>query len=183
MRKNLVTSVVAEVPAVHQRNRGAVSQVLPNSGGQLEPALLLPAQFDQTAQVGGRNDAGRPGVAEAPRRRVRRGRLGVQVGGRRGEVLLDGPPTLGSDRFKQVLDAHEPHHAMQVGNEAEDHTTVLTLRSGPRPALVASGLVIVIGLSLALLFALGTPWRGSITVSGQPIDVVAHDLSTGYFHR
>jgi hypothetical protein len=63
------------------------------------------------------------------------------------------------------------------------NTVVLTLRAGPRPALVASGLAIVIGLSLALLFALGTPWRGSITVSGQPIDAVAHDLSTGYFHR
>jgi len=60
---------------------------------------------------------------------------------------------------------------------------VLTLRSGPRPALLVSGLAVVIGLSLALLFAIGTPWRGSITVSGQPIDAVAHDLVTGYFHR
>jgi hypothetical protein len=42
---------------------------------------------------------------------------------------------------------------------------------------------VVIGLSVALLFALGTPWRGSITVSGQPIDAVAQDLHTGYFHR
>src|SRR4029077_15269749 len=58
---------VAEIPAVYQRNRGAMSQVLPYSDGQLEPALLLPAQFDQTVQVGGRNDPGRPGVAEAPR--------------------------------------------------------------------------------------------------------------------
>ena len=63
------------------------------------------------------------------------------------------------------------------------NTTALTLRSGPRPALLASGLVVAIGLSLALLFTLGTPWRGPITVSGQPIDAVAHDLSTGYFHR
>ena len=60
---------------------------------------------------------------------------------------------------------------------------MLTVRSGARPALLTSGLVAVIGLSMALLFALGTPWRGSITVSGQPIDAVAHDLSTGYFHR
>jgi len=34
----------------------------------------------------------------------------------------------------------------------------------------------------ALLFALGTPWRGSITVSGQPIDAVVRDLDIGYFH-
>lgn len=58
---------VAEVPAVHQRNRGAVSQVLPDSDGQLEPALLLPAQFDQTVQVSSRNDPGRPGVAQPTR--------------------------------------------------------------------------------------------------------------------
>jgi hypothetical protein len=35
---------------------------------------------------------------------------------------------------------------------------------------------------MALLFALGTPWRGSITVSGQPIDSAVHDLTVGYFH-
>jgi hypothetical protein len=43
--------------------------------------------------------------------------------------------------------------------------------------------VAVIGLSVALLFGLGMPWRGSITVSGQPIDVVTQDLTTGCFHR
>lgn len=52
------------------------------------------------------------------------------------------------------------------------NATALTLRSGWRTALLAGGLSVVIGLSLALLFALGTPWRGPITVSGQPIDNV-----------
>jgi len=63
------------------------------------------------------------------------------------------------------------------------NATVLTLRGGWRPALLVGGLSVVIGLSIALLFALGTPWRGPITVSGQPIDSVARDLNTGYFHR
>jgi hypothetical protein len=62
------------------------------------------------------------------------------------------------------------------------NATALTLRSGLRPALLVGGLAVVIGLSLALLFALGTPWRGSITVSGQPIDTVVRDLHAGYFH-
>jgi hypothetical protein len=62
------------------------------------------------------------------------------------------------------------------------NAAALTLRSGRRPALLIGGLAAVIGLSLALLFALGTPWRGPITVSGQPIDAVVRDLSTGYFH-
>ena len=63
------------------------------------------------------------------------------------------------------------------------NATVLTLRSGWRAGLPVGGLVAVIGLSVALLFALGTPWRSSITVSGQPIDGVARDLTTGYFQR
>jgi hypothetical protein len=62
------------------------------------------------------------------------------------------------------------------------NTTALTLRSGRRAAQLAGGLAAVVGLSLALLFALGTPWRGPITVSGQPIDAVVKDLNIGYFH-
>jgi hypothetical protein len=57
------------------------------------------------------------------------------------------------------------------------------MRSGRRATVLVGGLVVVIGLSMALLFALGTPWRGSITVSGQPIDAVVHDLNAGYFQR
>ena len=62
------------------------------------------------------------------------------------------------------------------------NAAALTLRGGRRPALLIGGLAAVIGLSLALLFTLGTPWRGPITVSGQPIDTVVRDLNTGYFH-
>jgi hypothetical protein len=62
------------------------------------------------------------------------------------------------------------------------NVTTLTLRSGRRSALLVGGLAAVIGLSLALLSALGTPWRGTITVSGQPIDAVVRDVNIGYFH-
>jgi hypothetical protein len=61
------------------------------------------------------------------------------------------------------------------------NASVLTLRSRNRVALLIGGLTLVIGLSMALVFALGTPWRGSITVSGSPIDAVVHDLANGYF--
>jgi hypothetical protein len=63
------------------------------------------------------------------------------------------------------------------------NAAALTLRTGWRPIILVGGLAVVIGLSMALLFALGTPWRGSITVSGQPIDAVVHDLNAGYFQR
>ena len=62
------------------------------------------------------------------------------------------------------------------------NASALTLRSGRRTALLVGGLSAVIGLGLALLFALGTPWRGPIVVSGQPIDNVVQDLKAGYFH-
>ena len=63
------------------------------------------------------------------------------------------------------------------------NAAVLTLRSDWRAALPVGGLAVVIGLSVALLFALSAPWRGSVTVSGQPIDTVVRDLNTGYFQR
>jgi hypothetical protein len=62
------------------------------------------------------------------------------------------------------------------------NASALTIRSRARSVLLIGGLVTVIGLSMGLLFALGTPWRGAIEVSGHPIDLVIRDLATGYFH-
>ena len=59
----------------------------------------------------------------------------------------------------------------------------LTIQARPRVAFLIGGLTAVVGLSLALIFALGTPWRGPIVVSGHPIDAVIHDLGSGYFRR
>ena len=61
------------------------------------------------------------------------------------------------------------------------NATTLTIRSRWQGALLITGLVVVIGLSMALLFALGTPWRGPIVVSGHPLDAVIRDLVNGYF--
>ena len=111
---------LAQVPAVREGDGGAVCQVFAYPDGQLEPALLLPTQFGQAVQVGSRDDPGELGMAQTARRGTRQRRLGVNVGRRRREVLLDGSPALAGDRFEQVLDAHEPHYAMEVGDESED---------------------------------------------------------------
>jgi hypothetical protein len=58
---------------------------------------------------------------------------------------------------------------------------LLAMRSRLRGAISVASLAIVVGLSMALLFALGGAWSGTIVVSGQPIDRVIHDLRTGYF--
>jgi hypothetical protein len=57
----------------------------------------------------------------------------------------------------------------------------LGIRSSVRTSLLVVGLAAVVGLSLALLFSLGAPWRGPLVVSGHPLDTVVDDLSTGYF--
>jgi hypothetical protein len=62
------------------------------------------------------------------------------------------------------------------------NTSVVGTRGRRQAALVTVSLTVVIALSVALLFALATPWRGAIGVSGGPIDSVIRDLQTGYFH-
>jgi hypothetical protein len=57
----------------------------------------------------------------------------------------------------------------------------LTCRSSARTSLLVMGLAGVVGLSLALLFALSAPWDGPLVVSGVPIDTVVRDLQTGFF--
>jgi len=54
--------------------------------------------------------------------------------------------------------------------------------SGPTNTLPLEIYGMTTNITTPVLFALGTPWRGAITVSGQPIDNVARDLTAGYFH-
>jgi hypothetical protein len=57
----------------------------------------------------------------------------------------------------------------------------LGFRSSIRAALLVVGLAVVVGLSLALLFSLGAPWRGPLIVNGHPLDAIIGDLRTGLF--
>jgi hypothetical protein len=57
----------------------------------------------------------------------------------------------------------------------------IAFRSSLRTSVLVVGLAVVVGLSLALLFALAAPWRGSLIVDGHPIDAVINDLQAGFF--
>jgi len=57
----------------------------------------------------------------------------------------------------------------------------LGLRNRLRTSLLVLGLASVVGLSIALLFALSAPWRGGLLVSGEPIDSVIHDIRSSFF--
>lgn len=119
-----------------------------------------------------RAQAGRPGVATPV-----------------SSELLTSLDALTNDRRARLAAASRSLPALYVvvlvvaGAAVITNATVLTVRSDWRTAFPIGGLAVVIGLSMALLFALGTPWQGSITVSGQPIDAVVRDLNTGYFQR
>ncbi|MGW3829059.1 bestrophin-like domain [Streptomyces sp. NPDC004044] len=57
----------------------------------------------------------------------------------------------------------------------------LIFRSSLRTSLLVVGIASVVGLSLALLFALSAPWSGPFIVSGHPLDVVIGDLKSSFF--
>ncbi|MFF3934908.1 bestrophin-like domain [Streptomyces phaeofaciens] len=57
----------------------------------------------------------------------------------------------------------------------------LVFRSSPRTSLLVTGVASVVGLSLALLFALSAPWSGALIVTGHPLDAIIGDLSSGFF--
>lgn len=57
----------------------------------------------------------------------------------------------------------------------------LVFRSSLRTSLLVVGVASVVGLSLALLFALSMPWGGALVVSGHPLDAVIGDLKSGFF--
>jgi hypothetical protein len=57
----------------------------------------------------------------------------------------------------------------------------LTCRLSWRHSILIVGPAAVVGLSLALLFALSGPWDGPLVVSGEPVDIVLQDLRVGYF--
>ena len=102
--------------------------------------------------------------------------------------LLASVDALQSDRRARLASASRELPGLYVVTLAVSgaalilNASVLTLRGGRRSATLVGGLVVVVGLSMALLFAIGTPWRGAVVVSGQPIDQVIRDLQAGYFH-
>ncbi|MEV6313768.1 hypothetical protein [Streptomyces sp. NPDC051776] len=57
----------------------------------------------------------------------------------------------------------------------------LVFRSSLRTSLLIVGIASVVGLSLALLFALSAPWSGPFIVSGHPLNAVIGDLKSGFF--
>jgi hypothetical protein len=63
------------------------------------------------------------------------------------------------------------------------NSAALAVSSTWRVALLTAGLVTVVGLSIALLFAISAPFAGGFVVDGGPLDHVVADLRGGLFVR
>ena len=57
----------------------------------------------------------------------------------------------------------------------------LAFRASLRASVLVACLACVVGLSLALLFAIAAPWDGGLVATGEPIDAVLRDLRAGFF--
>jgi hypothetical protein len=61
------------------------------------------------------------------------------------------------------------------------NAAALTLNDTRRLTYLPAGLVAVVGLAMALLLAIGSPFSGPFVASGDPIDQVVADLRSGLF--
>ena len=58
---------------------------------------------------------------------------------------------------------------------------LVALRSGPRYALVAAGIVLIVGFDLAAILAISAPFSGPFTVSTAPIAQLADEIQHGLY--
>ena len=63
------------------------------------------------------------------------------------------------------------------------NSAALAVSSTWRVAVLTAGLVTVVALSIALLFAISAPFAGGFIVGGEPLDHVVADLRAGLFVR
>lgn len=134
---------------------------------------------------------GDPGVAEAIatlEEVVRAEAARTELSTPTSTELLVSLDAVTSDRRQRIAAASRQIPVLYVvtlvvgGTALIANAGALGLRSSVRTSLLFVGLAVVVGLSLALLFSLGAPWRGPLVVSGHPLDAVVHDLQTDYFN-
>jgi hypothetical protein len=103
--------------------------------------------------------------------------------------LLTALDTLSSERRARIAAASRTLPALFIvtliaaGLALIANGGALVFRSSLRASVLVAGLAVVVGLTIALLFALTAPWEGPLVVSGRAIDNVVRDLQTGFFAR
>jgi hypothetical protein len=133
---------------------------------------------------------GDPGVAVALaslERVVRAEAARSEIGSPAGTELLASLDALTTSRRERVAAASRQLPLLYVltlvtsGVALIANAGALGLQSSVRTSMLVLGLATVVGLSIALLFALSAPWRGGLLVSSEPIDSVLRDIQSGFF--
>jgi hypothetical protein len=139
---------------------------------------------------GARAAVGDPGVGAAVARLervVRAEAARAELGTPASTELLASLDAVTSNRRQRVAAASRQIPVLYVitlvvgGVALIANAGALGLGSSTRTTLLVMGLTIVVGLSLALVLSLVSPWRGPLVVSGHPIDAVVADLRAGFF--
>ncbi|MBL1082340.1 hypothetical protein JK359_10145 [Streptomyces actinomycinicus] len=120
-------------------------------------------------------------------RNVRAEAARPEVGNPTGTELLAALDGVTSSRRARVAAASRDVPALYVVTLAVSglalivNSGALVFRSSLRTSLLIVGVASVVGLSLALLFALSASWSGPFIVSGHPLDTIVGDLKSGFF--
>ncbi|MCU1371772.1 MAG: hypothetical protein JWO77_2966 [Ilumatobacteraceae bacterium] len=103
-----------------------------------------------------------------------------------GELLgaVDAVASLRRDRLAHAANEMPDGYLLVVllsGLALVVNSAALAIGHRGRVALLTSGLVIVVAVTLALLIAISSPFAGGFIVSGGPVDAVLVDLGAGMF--
>jgi hypothetical protein len=143
-------------------------------------------EWEATAAASGDDPATARAIARLERS-VRAEAARPEVGTPTGTELVVSMDGVTSSRRARVAAASREVPALYVvtlvvsGLALIVNSGALVFRSSLRTSLLIVGVASVVGLSLALLFALSAPWSGPFIVSGHPLDAVIGDLKSGFF--
>ena len=71
--------------------------------------------------------------------------------------------------------------AMIAGLALIGNAIIVTLKNGPRDGIVTIGIVVVVGLDLALILALSGPFNGPFEVGVDPLTGLLQEIRSGEY--
>jgi hypothetical protein len=180
--------VGAEATAASRLAWGATSPGLDPAPSHAALLAYLEATRRQEWTTGGRQGGALSLAALADLERVvRAAAASPGIGSAQSGDLLAALGAVSSGRRQRLASAHHelPGLYMLVvvlsGLALIANSSALALDAGRRAALLPAGLVVVVALALALLYAISEPFHGGFVVSGYPMDQVISDLRAGVF--
>ena len=158
--------------------------------GALQRALSRYLQTTRTQEWGSPDQGGDPETLNALAELERRTRAGAATPGisaPHATELLDSLDGLTSARRQRLAASHHDLPVLYIavvglaGLALVANASMLTVNDTRRLTYLPAGLIAVVGVAMALLLAIGSPFEGGFIASGYPIDQVIADLQAGRF--